>query len=99
MIKTIWSRYAKGIVRTDDALGTNGTPPTDPFSEPTSEMESRLRERLSYSPNLSFHLMSAKASFWHLFGIHTMIEHEEWDFDAGTVRLTGRICWKCEREE
>lgn len=105
MIPSIWSRSAKGTPRTDDGLGSSGTPRTDRSSEPTSEMERRLHEQLSAHwqrpsmDRLAFTWWTLLATIRHVFGIHTMIPLEEWDFVEEVVQLKGSICWKCDHRE
>lgn len=36
-----------------------------------------------------------KAKAKHLVGIHTFLETEEWDRQAGSVRFIGEVCWLC----
>lgn len=46
--------------------------------------------------DLRFRWWDAKARVRHLVGLHTMIPVEEWDVEAGSIRLIGDTCWLCE---
>lgn len=102
MTPIISRRSARGTLRLGAERATSGTPTesTEQPSGPTSKMERQLHEQLSAHwkrtsmVRVQFVWWNLMVSIKHLFGIHTMIPVEEWDFEAGTVTMCGLICWK-----
>jgi hypothetical protein len=51
----------------------------------------------SWREETRYRLWSIRSRILHLFKHHTMIQLEEWD--AGTIRFIGWVCWLCDRRE
>ena len=92
-MKGISRLFVRDTPSPDEEPGTNGTP-IEPIEIAYDGIWRRgTRERLVYA------LADAAATVKHQFGIHTMIDHEEVDFETATVTYRGLICWKCEHHE
>lgn len=93
MIRTIWSRCVRATWRMAGRRASSGTLLTASLSEPISAMEQRLlaQPRVNRTDSVRFAWWGVK----HRLGLHTMIEHEEWDFIEEVVTPKGLICWIC----
>ena len=77
--------------------GTNGTPRTDPEFVRTSLMRYWRRDRMS---DWQFRIWEFTSKVKHLFGRHTYVPSERWDFNEETgeamVGFEGVVCWLCD---
>jgi hypothetical protein len=100
VIPAIWSRSAKGIRRTDAVPDTNGIRTPETGNSYAATFEAMAEYRKGHEVNMSDRKY-ARWFLWgkvkHLIGLHTFVQLEEWDLDAGSVRFIGMTCWHCQK--